>query len=181
LFSDGVQEVFHEERTAGGHVMGKHAQLRHHVEFPHDVLVQVARMFLLPKRTVVLPVKKAFGIGANDLATVGDIIDPVALDRGGGADPLKRPVVLPSRRQLFVRSLPEKAPIRFPEDQKVAPVSGQFGIAQTLIVGSNEYLALVDHGRGVTLGTEIDRPADMETALGIPAVRNIRLARGHVA
>src|SRR5262249_7115215 len=133
-------------------------------------------LVLLVLHAVVLPVQEAFGVGADELAAVADVIKPVALHRGAGTDALLGPVVDAPRGQLVVDRLPEELAVRLAEthdDALVQPLLPGLidvaGIARLLVVGAAEYLAAGDDGSAVGLGAQVHAPLDVLLAAGLDA------------
>jgi hypothetical protein len=68
-------------RRAVRHIVRLRADLFHHVVLPDDISVQLTGQLLVLERTVVLVVAEALGVEANNLAAIGDVIEPVAFDK----------------------------------------------------------------------------------------------------
>ena len=76
-----------EHRASRGEVVRKDVQLADHVVLPDHVLVDLALAHLVLERTVVLAVEEPLGVGADHLGAVGDVVQPVALDRPPRVEP----------------------------------------------------------------------------------------------
>ena len=90
---DDEEQVAVHNRRGVRHVVGEHPELLHHVQLPDNVCVEVRFVLFLGKRPVVLLVEESLRVQAHELATIGDVVEPVSFHQGRRADALKRPVV----------------------------------------------------------------------------------------
>src|SRR5262249_48858821 len=75
-------------------------------------------------------------LGADDLGAIVDVIEPIALDDGAGADTFIGPVVDAAGRQLIVDRLPEELAGRLIKAHQHAFVALACGVAGLALGGA---------------------------------------------
>lgn len=163
------------------HVVRKRADFLHHVELPDDVRVGVGGELLARERSVVLLVTEALQVGRHHLAAVVREVDDLVLDEGRRADPLERPVVHASRRQLFERGLPHELAVGLAEGHEHAAITGLLRIPHEFVVGPDEHQAPRHRGVAVGLRSQLGHPLHVPLRFHVPRRRQVRLRRDHVA
>jgi hypothetical protein len=168
------EQIAHHDRRGEGKVMRENGQLEHHVQFPGKIRVDLFGIGLFGERSVVLAVIEPLHVHADELATVGNIVGPVAVDARRGGHALERPIVHPAGRELVVHRLPEELAVGLAEAHDDALVAGDLGVAPALVVGADEDSPISDHRGGIGLRAQFHGPLDVAAGLRKPAVGKMR-------
>ena len=118
-----IDQVTDDHGRAIRHVVGKNVEFLDHVEFPDDIRIRLVSVFFLLE-TLVLVRVQAVQSSADDRASVGNVIDVLALNTGGRANTFVRPVIHLSSRILVVYGLPQEFARLFVEAHHDAFVEG---------------------------------------------------------
>ena len=102
------QEVSDGGDGAAAHVVLRHTEFAHHIEFPKNVGFVFVFVRFLFERSVVFIIVEALGIQARNFSTAGDIPQAITIDQRSTADTLIRPIMDSPRRKLLTAVLPQK-------------------------------------------------------------------------
>lgn len=136
---DHEQQVADNQRRADRQVVREDTQFGDHVQLVNDLAV---------------------GGAVDDLTVVADVPEFLALDDGGGADALTRPVLDAADGQFRVGVLPQELAGLLVEAHQHALVDRLLlaglgvedkilGVARLLVIGADEHLAVGDDGAAV--------------------------------
>src|SRR5262249_8227555 len=124
---------------------------------------------------------KPLRIQTNHFATVRNVVETFIFYEWRRTHSLIRPIVHPAGGKLFRRGLPEKFPVCLAERHQHPSITGLFGVAYSLIVGTCKDHAASHNRVPISLRTQSRYPLDILFAGDVPTGWQSLHVRKHVS